>query len=76
LTSDILSDKAQIEIPRAIYEKIRQRVEANREEFQSVEEYIIFVLEEILREDEDDKKAYSPEEEKEVKKRLRNLGYL
>jgi len=39
-------------------------------EFKTVEEYIEFVLTEILREDEQEQ-AYTPEEEEEIKERLR-----
>ena len=62
-------------IPAEIYAKIEERVEATG--FGSVDEYIAFVLEEILKDDEEeDRAAFSKEEEEEVKKRLRSLGYL
>ena len=58
-----------------LYEKIEERVRATG--FNSVEEYVTFVLEEILEGDEEeDRAAFSMEEEEEVKKRLRALGYL
>ena len=38
-------------------------------------EYIAFVLTDVLREDEPEQ-AYLPEEEKEIKERLRRLGYI
>ena len=45
--------------------------------FGSVDEYVTFVLEEVLREEgEETEIAFSKEEEEEVKKRLRALGYL
>jgi len=39
-----------------------------------VAEYIEFVLTELLKDDEE--QAYTPEEEEEIKKRLRALGYI
>jgi len=44
-------------------------------EFKTIEEYIEFVLTEILKEDEPEQ-AYTPEEEEEIKERLRRLGYI
>ena len=43
----------------------------------SVDEYVTFVLNEVLKEEEEETEAaFSKEEEEEVKKRLRALGYL
>ncbi len=56
-----------------LYRRIEEKVRATG--FGSVEEYAIFVLEEVLKE-EDDETVFSKEEEEEVKKRLRDLGYL
>ena len=44
-------------------------------EFQSVDEYANFVLEEVLKEEESET-SLSKEDEKEVKRRLKGLGYL
>ncbi|MFC1848235.1 CopG family transcriptional regulator [Chloroflexota bacterium] len=64
-----------VAIPAELYEKIEERVRATG--FSSIEEYVTFVLEEILKDDdEEDGAAFSKEEEEEVKKRLRALGYL
>ncbi len=62
-------------ISNELYGKIEERVEATC--FGSVEEYVTFVLEEVLKDDgEEEKVAFSKEEEEEVKKRLKALGYL
>ena len=67
---------AKIEIKDEIYEEIKKRVEES-EEFKSVEEYVNFVLEEILKDEEEEAEmVYSEEEEEQVKERLRSLGYL
>lgn len=63
-------------LPAELYDRVAERVEVT--EFNSVEEYVTFVLEEILRDEdiEEEKTVFSEEEEEEVKKRLRALGYL
>ena len=58
-----------------LYRRIEERVKATG--FASVDEYVTFVLEEVLKEEgEDEERAFSEEEEELVKKRLRALGYL
>ena len=72
--SDEQGNKA-VSISSELYGKIEERVEATG--FGSVEEYVTFVLEEVLKDDgEEEKVAFSKEEEEEVKKRLKALGYL
>lgn len=61
-------------LPAELYDRIEERVKATS--FGSVDEYVIFVLEEVLKEEGQEEKAFSQEEEEEVKKRLRGLGYL
>ncbi len=68
-------EKVAIYIPKEIYDKIVEEVEKSKGEFKSVEEYVKFVLEELLKEEEDEY-VYTPEEEEEIKKRLRALGYI
>ena len=67
----------KIEIKDEIYDEIKNRIEET-EEFSSVEEYITFVLEEILKEEEEDgpEEVYSKEDEEKIKERLKGLGYL
>lgn len=60
-----------IEIKNEIYEKIKKRIE--KSEFSSVEEYVNFVLEEVVKENEGE---ITEEEEEQIKERLRSLGYL
>ena len=57
-----------------LYDRIEARVRDTG--FSSVDEYVIFVLEEVLKEEGVEETAFSKEEEEEVKKRLRELGYL
>jgi hypothetical protein len=70
--NDQRKDKA-VMIPANLYDRIDDR--ARSAGFGSVEEYVGFVMEEVLKEDEQ-QPAFSKEEEEEVKKRLKALGYL
>jgi hypothetical protein len=69
-------EKKAIYLSAELYHRIEKRVRAT--EFTSVEEYVTFVLEEILRdeESEEEEPVFTEAEEEEVKKRLRALGYL
>ena len=68
--------KKAVFLPTELYGRIEERVRAT--EFSSVEEYVTYVMGEILREEESEEEepTFSEEEEEEVKKRLRALGYL
>lgn len=61
-------------LPAQLYSRIAERVEATG--FGSVDEYVTFVLEEVLEGGGEEETAFSKEEEEEVKKRLKALGYL
>lgn len=66
-------ERKTVSLPAELYTKIEQRVA--RTEFHSVDEYVNFVLEEVLKEEEPET-TFSKEDEEEVKKRLKALGYL
>ena len=66
-------DKA-VYLPAELYDRVKERAEST--DFGSIEEYITFVLQEVLKEEEPAEIAVDREQEKEVKKRLRALGYL
>jgi Arc/MetJ-type ribon-helix-helix transcriptional regulator len=66
-------EKKAVFLPTELYKEVEKRVSAT--DFGSVDEYVKFVLEDIVEED-GEEKAFSEEEEKEVKKRLKDLGYL
>ena len=65
-----------ISMPTHLAVKIKKRIEGTG--FTSVSDYVTYVLREVLAslEEEDKEKAFSREEEKKVKDRLRALGYL
>ena len=64
-------EKRTVSLPTELYDRIDERAKAT--EFDSVDDYVIFVLEEVLKEEGEEGKSASSEEE--VKKRLRALGY-
>ena len=65
-----------VKIPRTLYDTILKRVEESQGEFEDAQEYIEFVLNEIVKEEDETETPYTPEEEEMVKKRLKKLGYL
>lgn len=67
-----MSDK-KVSIPGPLYEKIAERCEGTG--FESVSEYVTFVLREVV-EEEEEEEEFSEEDEKKVKERLRALGYM
>ena len=69
--SDQKKGKA-VMLPADLYDRIDERARSTG--FGSVEEYVTFVMEEVLKE-EDREPAFSKEDEEEVKKRLKALGY-
>ncbi|MDY6965196.1 MAG: CopG family transcriptional regulator [Halobacteriota archaeon] len=68
------NDKKAVFLPSELYDMVENRI--GDLEFGTVDEYVEFVITEILRDDDDDEVTFSEEEEEEVKKRLKALGYL
>ncbi|MCL5680635.1 MAG: CopG family transcriptional regulator [Candidatus Thermoplasmatota archaeon] len=62
-----------VSIPTPLFEKIQTKIKDTG--FTSVSDYVTFVLREILAHS-NDKEAFSEEDEKKVKDRLKSLGYL
>jgi len=68
-------EKKAVSLPVELYRKIEQRIAGTG--FHSVDEYVAFVMEEVLKEEgEAGERALSKEAEEQVKSRLRALGYL
>lgn len=63
-----------VSIPATLYEKVKGRIEGT--EFTSVSDYIVFILREVVLEEDEEKETFTEEEEKKIKERLRSLGYL
>ena len=68
-------DKVPINISIELYKEIENKIKSNQGEFQKVEDYIEFVLREVMK-DEELEQVYTPEEEKKIKNRLKSLGYM
>jgi Arc/MetJ-type ribon-helix-helix transcriptional regulator len=77
------NNKVTIKIPRQLYNKIQQLVEDSG--FNSATDFIVYVLRDLISESGHKAEAagpgeetdqFSPEELAELKKKLRNLGYL
>jgi len=65
----------EINIPTDLIKKIEERVKET--EFESVDEYATFVLEEVVKDEEEEiGEVFSEEDEEKVKERLKALGYL
>ncbi len=63
----------KITIPKSLYDKIKE--EADNAGFTDIEEFIRFVLEQLVESGETGEEL-SPEDEEKVKERLRALGYI
>ena len=71
-------NKIPVNISKSLYNEIELRVKRSKGEFQSVEDYVEFVLEEFVKQDKKDEidKVRTQPENEEIKKRLRSLGYM
>ncbi len=68
-----MGEAKEISIPEELYRKAEGWIKRNGG-FSSVEDLVKFLIEEFISEESDE--VYSPEEEEEIKDRLRRLGYL
>ena len=70
-----MEEFVEVKIPKSLYDRIKERIEDAG--FESVDEYVTYVLREVLANlEEEDEEIFSEEEEEKVKERLRALGYL
>ena len=73
------SNITTISIPKVLADKLKKRIEGTG--FNSISSYVVYILRQIVsnieeNEKKDDREAFSKGDEEEVKKRLKNLGYL
>ncbi len=61
-----------VALPLELYSRVDKRAKATG--FSSIDDYVIFVLEEVVKDE--GETAINKEEEAEVKRRLRALGYF
>lgn len=67
--------KVTVKIPRPLYRKIQQVVDGSG--FNSPTDFIVYVLRDLMGEaDEEGRAEFSQEELDDVKRKLKNLGYL
>lgn len=64
-----------ISINDDLAQKLEQRVAAT-DDFDSVERYVNYVLEEVIKQTAQEDEPFNTDEEAEVKQRLEDLGYL
>jgi len=67
-------DKVAVNISKDLYEKVKSKV-SQSDEFNSVDEYVDFVLREIVSEEEKEQVS-NEKDEKIIKERLKKLGYV
>ncbi|MBC8358364.1 MAG: CopG family transcriptional regulator [Candidatus Aminicenantes bacterium] len=67
-------DKVSLKIPRPLYDKIKTVIEGSG--FSSVNEFVVYVLRDLLSAKNLDKKELSAEEVEIIRQRLKNLGYF
>jgi Arc/MetJ-type ribon-helix-helix transcriptional regulator len=63
-----------ISIPMPLANKIKKRIEGTG--FTSLSSYVTYVLREVISGSEEKDEAFSKDDEKRVKNKLRSLGYL
>jgi len=70
----VRESKVTVKIPRPLYRKVQQVVEGSG--FNSPTDFIVYVLRDLMGEAEEHLSAFDSEELDEVKRKLKNLGYL
>ena len=67
-------DKVTIKIPRPLYDRLKNIIGDSG--FSSVNEFVVYVLRDLVSLGFDDNKELTKEETAAIKKRLKNLGYF
>jgi len=68
------SDRVTLKIPRPLYDKLKTVIEEGG--FSSVNEFVVYVLRDLMSTKGIDKKDLSAEEIEAIRQRLKNLGYF
>ena len=66
--------KVTVKIPRPLYRRVQQVVEGSG--FNSPTDFIVFVLRDLMGEAEEHPREFTLQELDDVKRKLKNLGYL
>ena len=69
-------DHVTVNVSKDLYELVKCRVNESNGEFSSVEDYIDFVLREVVKQETENIEQKSCDDEEQIKKRLKNLGYF
>ena len=67
-------DKVTIKIPRPLYDRLKTAITGSG--FSSVNEFVVYVLRDLVSLGFDDNKEMTKEETETIKQRLKNLGYF
>lgn len=67
-------DKVTLKIPRPLYDKLKKIIEESG--FSSVNEFVVYILRDLISSGVEDKDELTKEEMEAIKKRLQNLGYF
>jgi hypothetical protein len=67
-------DRVTLKIPRPLYQKLKTIIEGSG--FRSVNEFIIYVLRDLISLKKDENTDLSKDEIEAIKQRLKNLGYF
>lgn len=67
-------DKVTLKIPRPLYDRIKIIIEGSG--FSSVNEFVVYILRDLISAKSMDKKDLSAEEIEAIRQRLKNLGYF
>ncbi len=67
-------DKVTLKIPRPLYDNIKTIIEGSG--FSSVNEFVVYVLRDLISVKSMDKKELSLDEIEAIRQRLKNLGYF
>lgn len=68
------TDPTSIQIPADLHAKIRSRMDGT--DFDTTQEYVLFVLEEVVRDAGTEPEADSSVDDEKLQSRLEDLGYL
>ena len=78
LPAPVRESKVTVKIPRPLYRKIQQVVDGSG--FNSPTDFIVYVLRDLMGEAEERpaqaRPEFAPEELEDIKRKLKNLGYL
>jgi hypothetical protein len=70
----VRESKVTVKIPRPLYRRVQQVVEGSG--FNSPTDFIVYVLRDLMGEAEGHPREFTQEELVDVKRKLKNLGYL